>query len=1252
MKNKKILFLVLLFGSVVLAAPLFNAFNSGVLSPLLRYRIDIDKRQMGVETLENFLVKQQGAAFRRPGTEYIYPVKDSNHTSRLFPFIYSTGDAYVIEAGNKYMRFYRTVDGNSGIILAGAGTGNYDANMIARWQLNDNDDNNDVADACDTYNGNLTDGNSEDIHKSGKIGMGCFNFSNYAGYVQIADNNSFTFDENDSPFSIAGWIFVEDTSEVQTIISKWEEGTAREWRLNLLSNEKLRFEFFSGAGLDANCISQWKLNDNAASTAVADAKSVHNGVATANTSALSTAGKLSGAFNFNTTYAVEVNDDANFTFAETSKPFSVAAWVYVTNMGIQQIILSKWNYSAAREWVFCLPSSGKFVFMIYDQTNNASCSQWSVNTLSVGWHFLAATYNSAGGATAGNGITLYADGQVADSLASNSASYVKMRDTTTKVVIGADYHSGILYEKFADKIDNAMIFNKVLSLAEIQSLYASGSGTEDLVGDSVYKTTDNSLTEGWHLIASTYNSAGGATAANGITLYVDGSEVNSTAHNFADYTAMENTSAKVRIGAQLSSLSEEQYVFANRLDDITIFNKKLTAANIASMYSISPFEIATVYDVNDLRQVKFIQKNDVMYMCHPKYPVQKLARYAHSWWEIEDADWLWGPFLDDNIKDDVTITPSATTGNIILTANKNLFNSKHEGSLWKITEKQTTTYLKETISGAGADANTNSLPIQGDYLLKLVGDSTYDGTVILEKSEDDGTTWIPVYQRPSIAVAYDVEYAGNEKEAGWEYKIITENQTAGSVKMTLTVYNTYIDGYVKITSYASPTTVNAKVINKLTGTTATNRWAEGAFSEYRGYPRAIGLYQNRLCLAGTTYSRNNFWASVSGDYENMRISSLDTGAIVYEVGSARQNAIRWLQDKQGILAGTSESLMRIFSQSSDSTLTGKSIGSERQSQIGSGDLQAQLLGDSIIFVDRNYRKVFDTVYDLQSDGFVSPELTTYAEHITDPCLLEVAIQSSPDPIVWFIRGDDNCVTLTYGPLQGVVAWAEQLTDGHFESTAVIPGTTEDEVWFVIERNIDGNNVRYIEKLHKQDWGNDPNDCWFVDSGIEYNDTETNTITGLSHLEGKEVQIFYDGNSVQTKTVLAGTITLDPNTNVTHALVGLPYTSTLITFPVELPIQNGTTVGYKKKIYEARGCFYKSMYGQYGYLGQFKPAVMYNVPFGSWPDALIGTDAPFTGQIKLPIESDNDDEVRLKFIQTEPYPFNLTALVIKLEISEN
>ena len=107
---KKILLILLFFlVTAAIAAPLFNSFNSGELSHLLRYRVDLDKRYMGVETMENMTVKLQGAAFRRPGTEYIGDVNDVNVPARIIPFEYSTTDAYILCFNEGQITFFRTL---------------------------------------------------------------------------------------------------------------------------------------------------------------------------------------------------------------------------------------------------------------------------------------------------------------------------------------------------------------------------------------------------------------------------------------------------------------------------------------------------------------------------------------------------------------------------------------------------------------------------------------------------------------------------------------------------------------------------------------------------------------------------------------------------------------------------------------------------------------------------------------------------------------------------------------------------------------------------------------------------------------------------------------------------------------------------------------------------------------------------------------------------------------------------------------
>ena len=1258
MMKLKITLIILLTAGVCYGA-FYNSWNSGQLSPLLKYRIDFEKRNMGVETMENFLVKPQGAAIRRPGTQYIGQVKDSNYAPILLSFDYATGDSYVIEAGDKYFRPFRTVDGNSGLMLTDTDSGLV-TDYIAQWKLDDDSDVNTISDTCDTYNGNLLSVDTENVHQTGKIGTGCFNFDgSYAGI--IADDSGLSFVETSSPFSITGWIYVINNLSTQAIFSKWDESNSDcEYRFYLDENKRLRFDMAdkSQFALDNNCVSQWKFNDRITGDSnVIDSKDEVNGVATTTTLLLSSGGKIGYSFDFTPfstgPYSVVIDDNDAYSFGDSSDDhsFSISLWFYPVNRTLLQTAISKYSLAGtdSREWRLILNDSD-LRFYLYDENAAAYQEIYTTgNAIDYSWQHIIITYDGRGGDDAADGLKMYRNGVLQTTTTVDSGTYTAMDNTDANVVVSGQYDSdGEIVYQWDGFIDNVIIFNKELTSYEIATLYNDGSGTEELSGDYPYVISDDALDDGWNFVGVTYSSAGGVIAANDVNIYVNGAKLDVTRHNYSSYVAMEDTGATVGIGAQIDN-NLPVSIFSGRLDNINLYNRELSAAEINSMYEVNViYELPTIYDKNDLRNIKYVQKNDVVYLVCPNYPPQKLSRYDHTYWTMETVDWQWGPFLTQNITD-TTITPSGLTGNITLTASNSVFRPEHIGSIWSIGEKRTDSSVKETFN---ADGETDSIEIKGKYLLKLTSNGN-DGDATLQKSDDDGLTWLDVYTYSGIDSTTDwpIEYTGDEAENGWIYKVVVDYNDGLKIKVALTPYESYLEGYVKITSYVSPTVVNAKVIEHLSGISATKRWSEGAFSDYRGYPQAVCLYQNRLCLAGTSHLPNGFWASSSTDEENMENTGLDNGAIVYEAGSARQNAILWLQDKQGIIAGTSDSILRIFSQSNSSTLTGNTIGSERQNAVGSCSMQAQLLRDSVLFVNRNRRQVFDVLYDLGSESYKSPDLTVFSGDITDSNLMEVAVQNNPDPILWYIKGDGNCVTLSYDKDNSIVAWSEHSTDGLFESAVAITTQTEDEVWFVVKRTVDSNNYRFIEKMKPQDWGSDINDCWFVDCGLKYTGVEANTITGMSYLEGKTVQIFYDGNSCTEANVVDGNIVLD--VNISEATIGLGYTSILQTFPIEVGTGGGYSVGYMKQIKEIDPTFIKTMHGKYGVVIPYITTTMYDIEFWKDPDIYLGSYEPFTGIIKIPSPNTNSAyETAVKFVQDEPYPFTITSLTVKVDVGND
>jgi len=82
-------------------------FTGGIFSPLMEGRTDFEKYANAVKRGENFIIWPHGPAQLRPGTKYIATVKDSSDTTILLPFEFSVTQAYIIEAGDQYFRFYK-----------------------------------------------------------------------------------------------------------------------------------------------------------------------------------------------------------------------------------------------------------------------------------------------------------------------------------------------------------------------------------------------------------------------------------------------------------------------------------------------------------------------------------------------------------------------------------------------------------------------------------------------------------------------------------------------------------------------------------------------------------------------------------------------------------------------------------------------------------------------------------------------------------------------------------------------------------------------------------------------------------------------------------------------------------------------------------------------------------------------------------------------------------------------------------------
>jgi len=87
--------------------PILTNFTAGEFSPLLYGRVDFKQYPLGCQKLLNMTIWPHGPAERRPGTRFVAEVKDSSKKVRLVPFEFNVEQAYILEFGDSYIRFYK-----------------------------------------------------------------------------------------------------------------------------------------------------------------------------------------------------------------------------------------------------------------------------------------------------------------------------------------------------------------------------------------------------------------------------------------------------------------------------------------------------------------------------------------------------------------------------------------------------------------------------------------------------------------------------------------------------------------------------------------------------------------------------------------------------------------------------------------------------------------------------------------------------------------------------------------------------------------------------------------------------------------------------------------------------------------------------------------------------------------------------------------------------------------------------------------
>lgn len=254
-------------------------------------------------------------------------------------------------------------------------------------------------------------------------------------------------------------------------------------------------------------------------------------------------------------------------------------------------------------------------------------------------------------------------------------------------------------------------------------------------------------------------------------------------------------------------------------------------------------------------------------------------------------------------------------------------------------------------------------------------------------------------------------------------------------------------------------------------------WSFAAFRGVYGFPSLVDVFQQRLVLAATQAQPQTVWLSKTDDLNSFEVGKQDDSALALTLSTTTQNRICWLMAQSSrLLLGTADAEWAVSG--GQGVMTYANARADSHGFVGSSDVPALMATDKVLYVERGGGRVYQYGYDYESDGFVSRDLTVFADHVLADgggCR-GVAFVRKPEPRAVFVRRDGALALMTYNSMHQVHAWHRYTTDGVFEGVAVLPNGDQADLLFALVSREDG---RFIEVLAPGNEFQDPGGRDFV-----------------------------------------------------------------------------------------------------------------------------------------------------------------------------
>jgi hypothetical protein len=586
----------------------------------------------------------------------------------------------------------------------------------------------------------------------------------------------------------------------------------------------------------------------------------------------------------------------------------------------------------------------------------------------------------------------------------------------------------------------------------------------------------------------------------------------------------------------------------------------------------TPFTLTHVYEDTEIFDVQFTQLNDVIWMTHPDHPPQKLIRRSAASWTIADAPIVGGPFLDENTPAltssnvsaaTITITASATTGTVNITVsptNSSLFTVSsstlgHHGAYWMIgglAQTNATTGLQE-IGYVRITYVTNSYTATATVIKNLK--ATTATTVWAEgafSSVRGYPSRVSFHERRLFYARTDYE---PQKEWGskiFEYDnfgLDTEADDDGLNLPLASNESNEIQWLASGKSLLSGTFGGVFVTNS--GSTEPITPDNASASEEVGFgstaivPRKIGNFLYFVQRFGRKL-REMFFNFDTDTYKAVDRTILSPhilgdGVIDMDVQQNPESILYCV-----LTSGTLATMTREVDQ--EVTAWARQTTNGTFSSIAIIPSQTSLYEEVWVIVERwingtqkRYIEMFDSID--------PPDRQDMCNYLDSSLLYNAFTTTSSGTLTISLSGTGGTVTVTSsGPVFVAGDVGQRIraidADGNIIGEGSITSLTSSTVVNIaVSYNFTSTSVAINR------WG-----------------ISVDTISGLDHLTGEEVNVLADGGTdYPVKTVSSGTITLANDYFVVRA--GLAYDQILKTLPKEAGSVRGTAQGKKQRINE-------------------------------------------------------------------------------------